>query len=152
VLINSIFRPLLTVVGLVFSSVMMAVLAQFVDNTFVFAVNNSSGSSWFIDPFDAVAILTLMMYLHYQVCIRSLRLITLLPDAVLAWIGGQARNLSYGDLMDAESGHREFIGGFASKTTNNISPPKPQQKAAVDPNGPKPPGVGGGGEDPEAKV
>lgn len=41
ILLNAIFRPALCVLGLVFSSVIISVMAQFIDNSFVFAMNDS---------------------------------------------------------------------------------------------------------------
>ena len=84
---NAIFRPLLTLVGLVFSSVIMAVLAQF-DETFALAFSNS-GVGWLIDPFAIIALL--LFYIHYQAAVRSLRTITLLPDDFLSDTFGACR-------------------------------------------------------------
>jgi len=108
ILLNCIFRPLLTVIGLIFSSVIMCVMAQFVDNTFVQAKDNSLGSVY--DPFALIAVILLLFWVHYQVCSRSLRIITMLPNAVIAWCGNRATGGDYGGVSDAEEASQKFVG------------------------------------------
>jgi hypothetical protein len=118
ILTNAIFRPLLTVVGLVFSSVIMAVMAQFVDETFALAFSNS-GVGGLYDPFAIVALFLLLFYIHYQVAVRALRTITLLPDAILKWIGSGVSASSYGELMGEEHGNN-YMGLFMRHSSGNI--------------------------------
>ena len=60
---------------------------------------------------------------------RSTRVITILPDAVLAWIGGAGRGLDYKDLMDAEKSHDVFVGGLTQKANSaQQRPSQPKQK------------------------
>jgi hypothetical protein len=119
ILMNAIFRPLLTVVGLVFSSVIMAVLAQFVDATFAMAFSNSGVGSIY-DPVSIITIFMLLLYVHYQVAVRSLSVITILPDAILRWIGSGTESSSYGALKGEEMG-TGFHGAFLSTGRNSLA-------------------------------
>jgi hypothetical protein len=119
ILMNAIFRPLLTVVGLVFSSVIMAVLAQFVDATFAMAFSNSGVGSIY-DPVSIITIFMLLLYVHYQVAVRSLSVITILPDAILRWIGSGTESSSYGALKGEEMG-TGFHGAFLSTGKNSLA-------------------------------
>jgi conjugal transfer/type IV secretion protein DotA/TraY len=118
ILMNAIFRPLLTLVGLVSSSVIMAVMAQFVDETFALAFSNS-GVGGLYDPFAIVALFMLLFYIHYQIAVRALRTITMLPDAILKWIGSGVSASSYGELMGEEHGNN-YMGVFKNSTTGKI--------------------------------
>ena len=118
IITNAIFRPLLTVLGLVFSSVIMAVMAQFVDETFALAFSNS-GVGDLYDPFAIVALFLLLFYIHYQVAVRALRTITLLPDAILKWMGSGVSASSYGELMGEEHGNN-YMGLFSRHASGNI--------------------------------
>lgn len=118
IITNAIFRPLLTVLGLIFSSVIMAVMAQFIDETFALAFSNSGAGSLY-DPFAIVALFLLLFYIHYQVAVRSLRTITMLPDAILKWIGSGVSASSYGELMGEEHGNN-YMGLFMRHSSGNI--------------------------------
>jgi hypothetical protein len=138
ILMNAIFRPLLTVVGLLFSSVIMAVMAQFVDETFALAYENS-GIGTLIDPFAILTVFFLLFYVHYQVAIRSLRTITLLPDAILKWIGSGQSATSYGELIGGETGN-EFGAVFRTTGQNNIMGQAALQQKAAQTRGRQPTG------------
>ncbi len=142
ILMNAIFRPLLTLVGLLFSSVIMAVMAQFVDETFGLAYENS-GIGWMIDPVSILTLVFLLFYVHYQVAIRSLRVITLLPDSILKWIGSGQSATSYGELM-GDRGGDDFGGILLSQS--KVIPSQRQLKQAADEDEEKRGGGNGGGQ------
>jgi hypothetical protein len=119
ILMNAIFRRLLTVVGLVFSSVIMAVLAQFVDASFAMAFSTSGVGSIY-DPVSMITIFMLLLYVHYQVAVRSLSVITILPDAILRWIGSGTESSSYGALRGEEMG-TGFHGAFLSQGRSSLA-------------------------------
>ena len=64
----------------------------------------------------------------------STRVITILPDAVLAWIGGAGRGLDYKDLMDAEKSHDVFVGGLTQKANSAQQRPSQPKQKDKDPN------------------
>jgi hypothetical protein len=117
ILLNCVFRPLLTVVGLIFSSIIMCVMAQLIDNTFGLAAQNS-GIGTLYDPVSILALLILLYYVHYQVVMRSLRVITLLPNAVMDWAGhGGHSTQGYEAVFADEDVNKRaygFVGTYVS--------------------------------------
>ncbi len=73
------------------------------------------------------------------------RVITILPDAVLAWIGGAGRGLDYKDLMDAEKSHDVFVGGLTQKANSAQQRPSQRQQPGNGQGKGKPTGSGGTG-------
>jgi hypothetical protein len=113
-------------------------MAQFVDETFALAYENS-GIGTLIDPFAILTVFFLLFYVHYQVAIRSLRTITLLPDAILKWIGSGQSATSYGELIGGETGN-EFGAVFRSTGQNNIMGQAALQQKAAQTRGRQPTG------------
>lgn len=113
-LFGMVFRPALLTLGLIASMVIIQVFGSFVNYLFYTGFTISQGEE-IIQAKDGLTefIYVLAMYAVYAIFMSSLitkmfNLITIMPDHILKWIGGQSSNLSeYGNI-----GSNETYGKF----------------------------------------
>jgi conjugal transfer/type IV secretion protein DotA/TraY len=85
---NALLKPSLLLFGLALSSVMFVVMANFLNQTFGYAMVVSQGDS-IVGPVGVLVMLCFSFYLHYQICVKSFSLITQVPAVVANLIGAQ---------------------------------------------------------------
>jgi conjugal transfer/type IV secretion protein DotA/TraY len=103
---NAMFRPALLVLGLIMGNVAFSVMAAFVNATFVITADTSIS---FVDPVSWIVLLGTLLYIHFQLAIRSYALITLLPDRIARWSGASGEGL--GEEGYASGAHTNIIAG-----------------------------------------
>ncbi len=103
---NALFRPALLVLGLIMGNVAFSVMAAFVNATFVITADTTIS---FVDPVSWIVLLGTLLYIHFQLAIRSYALITLLPDRIARWSGASGEGL--GEESHANSAHTNIIAG-----------------------------------------
>lgn len=119
IVFNSLFRPMLMVIGLILAHVAFAVMASFVNATFGLAAGAAfSGESFYgariMSPVSILVLMAMLFYIHYQLAVRSYSLITQLPDRVARWSGASGENLGEeGDFREANS---TIVGGVMTQT------------------------------------
>jgi conjugal transfer/type IV secretion protein DotA/TraY len=105
-----IFYPSLMVLGLIMANVTMSALIGFVNGSFTQALG---GNGAIYDPFGMVAVLTLLAGIYYNIITRSYRLITMIPEWIMRWMG--AEGVNRGD------GGGESVHGSAMSDTQNTA-------------------------------
>jgi conjugal transfer/type IV secretion protein DotA/TraY len=119
IVFNSLFRPMLMVIGLILAHVAFAVMASFVNATFGLAAGAAfSGESFYgariMSPVSIIIFMTMLFYVHYQLAVRSYSLITQLPDRVARWSGASGENL--GEEGDFREANNTIVGGVMTQT------------------------------------
>ena len=109
IILNGAMRPTLLLVGLIASQKLFAVMATYLNRTFASAMLSSQGNS-LIGIVGIIVMLAILMYMHYQLAIRSLRMITEVPKMVSQILGVQD-----GDRGENES-HSEVFGAVSRST------------------------------------
>ena len=112
IVLGGFLRPTLLLLGLIMSSKIFAVMAGYVNATFAIAMLASQGNS-IIGLFGILAMLAILMYLHYQLAVRSFSLVHEVPRMVSHIIG----------VQDSERGEQEHstkvfgaVGNFVNST------------------------------------
>lgn len=127
----AILYPSMMVVGLVLANVAMSAIIDLVNHTFLVATN-AIGAVY--DPFGLAAVLSILFGIYYNVIQRSYRLITMIPEWVMSWMGGQGINRGDGHgegvgIMDKTrqggSGQVQGIGGRFQKGMKGQRPGSP---------------------------
>ena len=103
---NALFRPALLVLGLIMGNIALSVMAAFVNATFVIAADSSIS---FVDPISWIVLLGTLLFIHYQLAVRSYTLITALPDRVARWSGASGEGL--GEEGNFHGAHTNIIAG-----------------------------------------
>jgi len=126
-------RPTLLLVGLILSNIMFAVMAGYVNETFSYAMASSQGDS-VIGVLGCFTMLGILMYLHYQLAIRSFALIHEVPKMVSQILGVQD-----GERGEASHGTQVFtaVGNFSNSAGNKMAAAAMSRKGT---GGPKPGG------------
>jgi conjugal transfer/type IV secretion protein DotA/TraY len=132
---NALMKPSLLLFGLALSSVMFVVMANFLNQTFGYAMVVSQGDS-IVGPVGVVVMLCFSFYLHYQICVKSFSLITQVPAVVSNLIGApdpQRDEHQQGDVI---------VAGVANLTrkgvTNTTHAAASKAKGSQQPAGDKP--------------
>jgi len=89
-------RPSLLIFGLVISSYVFASIAGVLNATFNLAIASVQGSSM-VGPIGIIAYVLMLVFVQWQLCVRSISLIGGVPDAVAAIVGGASSRMSGAD-------------------------------------------------------
>ena len=144
IVFNAFLRPTVLLLGLIIANMIFAVMAGYVNSTFGVAMISSQGNN-FIGGIGILTMLGVLMFMHYQLAVRSFSLIHDIPKTVSNILGVHMD----GDRGDSEHG-KAVMGGIANfnKTTgagavSGLMRPKStdEEKKGVK----KTPGAGGAG-------
>ena len=145
---NGFLRPSLLLLGLATSNLMMAVGATFLNRTYGTAVTATNGDS-VIGIVGFIVLTVMVFYLHYQIVVRSMHLITAVPAVVASLLN--ATDQHRGEQSDSHQVFANF-GNLVRSGTNvtgqavgNALTAKPQDKPFEGPDGSGPSGGNGGG-------
>ncbi|MBK1669207.1 hypothetical protein CKO28_14310 [Rhodovibrio sodomensis] len=119
-LMNLLMRPTFIVLGLWGSYLLLALMTYYLIETFQLAWTMSDDGmpgGAILGVVGFLVSLLMMVYLQYQLLMRSLKFITELPDRAASWWGSQGEAL--GENQDAEKSSTAVIG-FVGKSSNNI--------------------------------
>jgi conjugal transfer/type IV secretion protein DotA/TraY len=86
-------RPSLLIFGLVISSYVFSSIATVLNATFNLAVAASQGDS-IVGPIGIITYVLMLVFIQWQLCVRSISLIGRVPDAVADLVGGAAGRMS----------------------------------------------------------
>jgi conjugal transfer/type IV secretion protein DotA/TraY len=121
-----IFYPSLMVLGLIIANVAMSAMIGFVNGSFTQALG---GNGAIYDPFGLVAVLTLLAGIYYNIITRSYRLITMIPEWIMRWMGAEGVNrgdgggeqVHGGAMTDTKAGVRSGINQARSNLNGSRS-------------------------------
>jgi conjugal transfer/type IV secretion protein DotA/TraY len=85
---NAFLRPTLLLFGLAFANVVFSVMAGYLNATFGVAVTATNADT-IIGLFGFLTITALVLYLHFQLAVRSMQLVTAIPMAVSELLGAR---------------------------------------------------------------
>ena len=136
---NGFLRPSLLLLGLATSNLMMAVGATFLNRTYGTAVTATNGDS-VIGIVGFIVLTVLVFYLHYQIVVRSMHLITAVPAVVASLLN--ATDQHRGEHNEA---HQVF-GAVGNITRSGVTT---TARAVGEGLKPKPDDVGGTGANPD---
>jgi hypothetical protein len=110
---NLFLRPTLAIFGLILSFSVFSASIWFLNSTFEIAARGamSEGTSFI----GAISMLLIMTYMHYQMAIRSFKMINELPDRVVRWFGQGGENL--GESEEANPTTALFVGQSENRLT-----------------------------------
>ena len=133
--------PVLLLLGLIVANKVFAVMASYLNATMGMAMMASQGTHT-AGFFITVGLLVLLMYLHYQLAIRSLELVHRVPAMVAHMLGAQ--DMDDGSHRAATDVHGAVVGIGRSAagpiTGAAMTPGKPKDPAKA-PAGDKTPSV-----------
>jgi conjugal transfer/type IV secretion protein DotA/TraY len=89
-------RPSLLIFGLAISTYVFSAIAAVLNSTFNLAVAAEQGGD-IVGPIKIVTFVVMLVYIQWQLCVRSISLIGRVPDAVADLIGGGLGRLSGAD-------------------------------------------------------
>lgn len=101
-LFNALLRPSLLLCGLVVANLVLSIMASYLNRLYGVAVTTTNGDG-IIGLVGWITMTIMVFYLHYQLVVRSMSLITAVPAAVSELIG--ARDQDRGDVQE---GNRVF--------------------------------------------
>lgn len=85
---NALLRPSLLLCGLVVANLTFAIMANYLNKVFGVAVTNTNGDS-IVGLVGVITMTILIFYLHYQLVVRSMQLISAVPATVSELIGAR---------------------------------------------------------------
>ena len=139
---NALLRPSLLLCGLVVSNLVLSVSANFLNKLYGVAVTTTNGDS-VVGVMGFISLTVLAFYMHYQMVVRSMHLITAVPAMVssLLQVGDQERGEKHeGNQVFAAIGNvtRSGVSATSQGLMRGLAP-KPQPEI-----GGAPPDGGGG--------
>lgn len=143
---NALLRPSLLLCGLVVANLVFAIMANYLNKLFGVAVTTTNGDS-IIGIMGFVTMTILVFYMHYQLAVRSMQLISAVPATVSEIIGARDQD------RDAHGEGTKVFAAVGNMTTRatNVGLNATTAAMAKKPEGeqPKGPGIraadGGGG-------
>lgn len=133
---NALMRPSLLLFGLVTSNILFGIMASYVNQTVGIAMLASQGGS-FIGLVGIIAMLGMVVYLHYQLATRCMELVHLVPSTVSRILGADEQDRG-------EKNHTQILGGVANFARSGGSTAANAALAAGKPKDNQNPRVGGG--------
>ncbi len=91
IVFNILLRPALAILGLILSFPVFSASVWLMNSTLTIAARAAMAEG--ITIVGLMVVLGLMTYMHYQIAMRSFRLITEIPDRVTRWFGHGSENL-----------------------------------------------------------
>ncbi|WP_211477314.1 hypothetical protein [Acidiphilium multivorum] len=109
-------RPSLLLFGLAISTFVLSAVAQVLDATFNVAAAASLGNAT-VGPIGVIVFVLMLLYLQFQITVRSVELITRVPDAVADLVGGYLARLG----GESAGGVGERAYGEGTQTARQLS-------------------------------
>ena len=121
---NAFLRPSLFLFGLVAANLVLPVITSFLNSTYGSTLASTKENS-IIGVFEFVALTAIVLYLHYQLAVRFMHLITGVPAAVSDILG--AKDQGKGEIENANhvlkttiTGTRRAKGSTAMSNISNL--------------------------------
>lgn len=126
-LLALLFYPTLMLLGLIASNIAVSVTVNIINQTYATGIEAVGSID---DPFGVVALLFVQCIIYFEVIKRGYRLITILPDFALSYLGVNANIGSrYGDSHNIAMAHidrsKPAIQKGATSTVGSMTPKKP---------------------------
>ncbi|MFH1157509.1 MAG: DotA/TraY family protein [Pseudomonadota bacterium] len=134
--LNVLMRPILTVIGFVAAMLIFNTFVVYLHEVFVATIMNGFTSTGGVGFFQKIMSTIIYVFIIYTAATTTFKLLDLLPDAMMRWMGG-APDKSFDHGME---GALVFAGDASRSLSSGYGRQKPLEKPTS-----KKPAIGGGG-------
>jgi conjugal transfer/type IV secretion protein DotA/TraY len=132
--LNILLRPVMTVIGFVGAMLVYNAFISYLHDSFIEAAAAGMPTQGFLGLFSGVALAMIYVFVMYSVANSVFKMLDLIPDALMRWIGGPAPDRSF-DSMDDKAvilGVTNMISGLpgGQAPKGGAKPPGPPAPAA----------------------